>query len=119
MGITSSVVVALKASVYTGLSAESKGTLNKLLGGPQDTTKEGHVIFSEEHIKWYYDLDEDLLKFYEELFKFDSDDYLILEACHDYPNSEDGDQGSWHDNPWSCYKSVDVSLYWDIQFTMS
>jgi len=114
MGIRSDVAVALKKNVWDGLSEESRSTLTEWFHEPESTTKEGHVLLHNEHIKWYHDSHKDLRDFYSELlYNFDDEDYLIVKACHDYPETTNGDLGEWHDNPWNIYKSVSVSIQWD------
>ena len=42
----------------------------------------------------------------------DEEDWIIVQACHDYPDSTDGDEGGWYDNPFNLVKSVSVELSW-------
>ena len=113
MGIRSDVAVALKRSVYRNLSAESKKTLSDWFQEPASETQEGDVLFYEERIKWYQGYD-DLAQLYAELLDvFDDDDYLIVKACNDYPESDEGNIGGWYENPWQIYKNWSVSLEWE------
>ena len=119
MGIRSDVGIAIKHSLYNILSAASKTLLDEA------DHKEDHVqgrLFVFHDIKWYTSSDDELVDFYKDLSfpkllkkqidsDYDSDeDYIIVDACHDYPESTDGDAGSWHDNPWDLSKSVSASL---------
>ena len=112
MGIRSDVAIALKNNVLEGLSAESKKTLDEWFGQTSSVTKEG-VLFYEESIKWYNESYDDLIQLYAELMKFDDEDYLIVQACHDYPSSDEGDLGGWYENPWEIHRSWSVSVEWD------
>ena len=114
MGIRSDVAVALKKNVYDGLSEESKKTLSEWFLQPQDVTREGHVFFYGESLKWYYNLYDDLMQLYAELIggPWYEDDYFIVQACHDYPGSDEGNLGGWYENPWDIYKNWSVSLEW-------
>ena len=114
MGIRSDVAVALKKNVFDGLSAESKTALDDWFQKPVSETQDGHVLFYEEHIKWYSDTYKELRDFYSELLdNFDDEDYLIVQACHDYPESDEGNLGGWYENPWEIYKNWSVSLEWE------
>ena len=42
----------------------------------------------------------------------DEDDWLLLQACHDYPETNDGDEGGWYNNPFDFTKNVSVELAW-------
>ena len=113
MGIRSDVAVALKKNVFDNLSEESKKTLSEWFLEPQDVTEEGHIFFYGESLKWYHGLYDDLRAFYGELFdKFDDDDYIIIQACHDFPESTEGNAGGWYENPWDIYKNWSVSIEW-------
>jgi len=112
MGIRSDVAVALKKNVWDNLTAESKSTLEDWFVEPENVTEEGHVLFYVERVKWYRSYD-DLVQLYAELIDvFDDEDYLIIQACHDYPESDEGNLGGWYENPWELYKNWSVSLEW-------
>ena len=114
MGIRSDVAVALKKEVFDNLSAKSSKTLDEWFVQPASVSQDGHVLFYEEHIKWYNTSDNGLINLYSELVSvFDDEDYLIVEACHDYPESTEGNVGGWYENPWDIIKNYTVSLEWD------
>ena len=114
MGIRSDVAVALKKEVFDNLSAKSRKTLDEWFVQPASVSQDGHVLFYEERIKWYNTSDNGLISLYSELFSvFDDEDYLIVEACHDYPESTEGNVGGWYENPWDIIKNYTVSLEWD------
>ena len=114
MGIRSDVAVALKKNVFDNLSAGSRQTLSEWFGEPASVNGQGHVLFYTEFVKWYFSSYEDLVALYAELLdSFDEEEYLIVQACHDYPESTEGDLGGWYDNPWGAYRSVRVEVKWD------
>jgi hypothetical protein len=111
MGIRSDVAVALKKNVYDGLSQESKETLVEWFMEPVSITEEG-VLFYEQGIKWYSQIFEELVALYKNLRDFDEEDYLIVQANHDYPEYVNGDAGGWIENPWEVYRNWSVSIEW-------
>ena len=42
----------------------------------------------------------------------DEESFLVLEACHEYPEHRDNDLGEWHENPWGVFREVRVSIDW-------
>ena len=112
MGIRSDVAVALKGDVFNRLSQKSKETLDVWFGQTASVTKEG-VLFYTQGVKWYHTIYDDLVALYDELEdNFDYEDFLIIQACHDYPQSEEGDLGDWYDNPWEIHRSWSVTVEW-------
>ena len=67
------------------------------------------ILFHFTDIKWYRDID-DFVALYKFLKEHNEDDYLIVEACHDYPESDQGDAGNWTNNPWNVYRAVSVRI---------
>ena len=43
----------------------------------------------------------------------DEEDWLIIQACHDYPGDEEGTAGEWYENPFNLHQQVSVELSWD------
>jgi len=41
------------------------------------------------------------------------EDYLLLEACYDYPSSEENCIGEWFENPWGMRRSVLAEVRFD------
>jgi len=112
MGIRSDVGICLRHWVYLGLSCKSKRLIRECFGEAEEHHTEG-LLFHTEHIKWYSNTDSDIIAFFEDLGNFDDKDYLIIEACNEYPQSTEGCAGEWYDNPWNLYKSVSVELCWE------
>jgi len=108
MGIHSQVVVALKTRVYNQLSRETVGWLNKCDRVEAVPGELGGISFRWSFTKWGYCKSSTLL--YEELDAIDTEDYLVLVACHDYPFSEEGDVGCWDENPWNYYKHTETTI---------
>jgi hypothetical protein len=112
MGVRSEVVVAMKMDIYNKLTAETVKWLNED-SDTQDLRSDGEgVSFRFEFIKWYADDDPEIIQLYKELDDADPDglDYLIIDACSEYPDNIENDRGGWDDNPWEYYKSVTVSI---------
>lgn len=111
MGIRSDVFVAIQ----TDLAAKMPPTIRKWMGTYADrhgTHAEGEYFYFE-NVKWYTDDDPDIRALYEWLIATDAtggSEYKILEACHDYPCSEDAEAGDWDDNPWNASRNVSVSI---------
>ena len=109
MGIRSDVAVAIKSHIYTRLSPETMKLLKEDFD-EEEYSDDNDRLFTIESIKWYTDSDEDIVRLYKELERFDEEDYLIVEACSEYPESDGGSVGNWHDNPWGIYKNVSVTI---------
>ena len=110
MGIRSDVVVCMKSEIYKKLSDETRHFLqhDARMAAPEP---EG-IAFIFEDIKWYrYSGDTEIESLYSDLAPSDEDDYIIIEACPEYPSHEsDGDEGAWEDNPWGFRKEISVSI---------
>ncbi len=71
-------------------------------------TDEG-TLFHFVETKWN-DLDDNIRGLYLWLKTQQTEDYLIVEACHDYPTSDTGDAGGWLENPWNVRRAIYVSI---------
>jgi len=109
MGIRSEVGFAAKPNVVENLSEEARATITRYFGEVHDQHEEGTLWFVER-IKWYSDTYDDLISLYAELENFDDEDYIIVQACYDYPTLDEGNIGDWRDNPWNMYKEVSVRV---------
>lgn len=113
MGIRSDVGVALKKSLVDKLTDEQKKSWF------DDATTvlehEEGTLWVWEYVKWYADEYTSIKTMYAWLKEHDDSDYIVVEACQDYPESEDGDRGNWLNNPWCLRKIVSASLdYYNI-----
>jgi len=116
MGTRSDIVVCMKNRIYEQLSYESQQFLYRF-GNREDTESEG-VAYTFDDIKWYRNTDEEIARLYSDLMwsgdgaaADDVDDYLILEACQEYPSHESpGDEGAWYDNPWGFRKQISITI---------
>ena len=120
MGIRSDVAIAMKEYVYENLSPEVRKILEEWGFEQQSTYKpenEGCLddagrLFATTDVKWYSGY-EDFTALYKHFREaHDEEDWIIFQACHDYPDSTDGDEGGWYDNPFDLSKSVSVELNW-------
>lgn len=108
MGVRSDVGVALKKNVLDAMNDTQK---REWLGDCdcKYEHEEGTLFFFENR-KWYIDHDPTLEEMYSWLRTQDLHDVCIVEACHDYPESDQGDLGWWNENPWNLYRVIRVSL---------
>lgn len=108
MGIRSDVGVALKKHLVDALTEEQK---TAWFGDCKSkyTHAEG-TLYYWERVKWYVENHPHLISLYEWLNSQDDSDFLVVDACHDYPESHENDLGAWTDNPWNLYRVVSVSL---------
>ena len=121
MGIRSDVAIAMKEYVYENLSPEAKKILEEWgfeereVREPEQVRDEDDAgrLFVTQDVKWYYFDYEDIIAFMKHLNDdHDEEDWLLIQACHDYPESTEGDEGGWHDNPFDFCKRVSVELAW-------
>ncbi len=121
MGIRSDVGIAMKEYVFQNLSEKAKkfleewGFEEQTVYKPENEKDEDQAgrLFMTTDVKWYHHSYEDIQAFMRHLNDdHDDDDWLLLQACHDYPDSNDGDEGGWHDNPFDFTKNVSVELAW-------
>ena len=110
MGIRSDVAIAIKNETFAALSARSQLMVREEFE-EAEKNDEG-LLFHCNGIKWYTTSDSDIIRLYEELNELDDESYLIIEACHDYPEHRDNDLGEWHENPWNVFREVRVSIDW-------
>lgn len=107
MSTRSDVGIALKTNVFKALSDETRDFLEEVC---EKYIHEEGVFFFGECLKWYVLDGGDIERFYDELGAFDDSEFLVIEGCHDYPDSDEGSRGDWDDNPWGAYKAVSVSI---------
>ena len=121
MGVRSDVGIAMKEYVFQNLSEKAKkfleewGFEEQTVYQPETEKDEDDAgrLFMTTDVKWYHHSYDDIIAFMRHLNDdHDDDDWLVLQACHDYPDSNDGDEGGWHDNPFDFTKSVSVELSW-------
>ena len=122
MGVRSDVGIAMKEYVFQNLSEKAKKFLEEWGFEEQTAYKseskkdedDAGRLFMTSDVKWYHHSYEDIQAFMRHLNDdHDDDDWLLLQACHDYPESTEGDDGGWYDNPFGLYKSVSVELNWN------
>jgi len=110
MGTISDVGVAIKAERWAKAPKEVKAFFLK--GSDKKVRmKEVGRLFIFEGIKWYTDNEEiaKVLKF----LRADSESYILVEACSDYP-SEDAREGGWDDNPWELRSNITIALRYEV-----
>lgn len=110
MGIRSDIAIALKAEFVEGFEQVAKD-LNWNLEEMAENIRvapEGK-LWHFTSIKWY-STDNDVATLIEYLQECGEENYKTVEACGEYPESTEGDAGSWDDNPFRAYKAVSVSI---------
>jgi hypothetical protein len=121
MGVRSDVGIAMKEYVYQNLSQKAKDFLEEwgfeeeTVYKPENKKDEDAAgrLFATRDVKWYWHDYEDIQAFMRHLHDdHDEADWLLLQACHDYPDTTDGDDGGWYDNPFDFNKNVSVELVW-------
>lgn len=113
MSTRSSVGIALKSDLWNHLVVHHPDVV-KWLDHDSDRRMDhpDGVFFHFDYYKWHLVGPSNWIgsKLYEAV-KDREEDYLIQEACHDYPTLDsDGDAGSWVQNPWRLAKCLSVSL---------
>ena len=73
-------------------------------------TEDGHHLYGWLNAKWYIDFYSEISEMYAWLREQERDLYKIVVACHDYPESSEGDLGYWDDNPWGIERVTSVSI---------
>lgn len=109
MGIRSDVALGMTKEVYNALTEQSKQTIGEWFDG-QHTNEEGDILFTVESVKWYVESYADLSALVDDLNEQDYEQFILICATSDYPNSEEYDMGDWHDNPWQLYKYVSCEI---------
>ena len=121
MGVRSDVGIAMKEYVFQNLSQKAKDFLEEwgfeeeTVYKPENKKDEDAAgrLFATRDVKWYWHDYEDIQAFMRHLNDdHDEADWLLLQACHDYPESTEGDEGGWYDNPFDFNKNVSVELCW-------
>lgn len=121
MGVRSDVGIAMKEYVFQNLSQKAKDFLEEwgfeeeTVYKPENKKDEDAAgrLFATRDVKWYWHDYDDIQAFMRHLNDdHDEADWLLLQACHDYPESTEGDEGGWYDNPFDFNKNVSVELCW-------
>ena len=114
MSIRSDVGLALKASTVEMLEGQYLRVYQWLCGDAVEHAfrLEGE-LFIFEHVKWgngHPNVDA----LYEILRGYSDEDYLVVEACSEYPSEEsEYDAGGWLDNPWRLRKELIVRVLYE------
>jgi len=122
MGMRSDVGIAMKEYVFQNLSGKAKKFLEEWefeersvykSENEKDEDDAGRMLVTSD-VKWYSHDYEDIIAFMRHLHDdHDDDDWLLLQACPEYPADDDGDDGGWYENPFDFNKNVTVELSWN------
>jgi hypothetical protein len=71
------------------------------------------TAYNIEDVKWYPSHNTDVGELYSFLRSLERSSFIVIDACYDYPESNENDAGEWFDNPWNAHKHVRVSIEFD------
>jgi hypothetical protein len=109
MSTRSDVGLAIKNEAFDSLPDSVKAFLADTDFFETKLSDDEGRLFHVTCIKWC-DFEPPISDLYGALDKLEEDDFMILEGCHDYPDSDDGCRGVWDDNPWGLTRNVSVSV---------
>ena len=112
MGVRSDVFMCFKNLAHDEMDEPLKRMLTEGYGAKVYLNPEGTAYVIED-VKWYVDEREELRRLYAYLDTLSLEEYLVIVACHDYPDSTDGDRGAWFDNPWDARRVTTVRIEFD------
>lgn len=109
MGIRSDVFLALKAPAVLKMPAKMRADLDEMASKRLEHP-EGTAWFMED-VKWYDDHVDAFTRWLAD--EVELDEAWLVVACHDYPDQDDDDWGSWEDNPWGACREVSARVAFD------
>jgi len=112
MGTRSDVAVLLKRDIDALVPEEKRQAWFD--GATRHEHAEGFAYVWRD-VKWYIDSDENISQLYAWLEDVDVEDFEIIVAYHEYPESDGDDRGGWYANPWNARKDATVSLILDLK----
>lgn len=111
MGIRSDVIVCVRSDLV--LPEEIRTWMDR--DCDESHTCEEGTLWSFTNVKWYNPEDPSIAGLYSALRAHNTDDaYLVLEACHDYPGSDENCVGAWYNNPWNASREVVARVHFDV-----
>jgi len=109
MGVRSDAFVCLKNLAHDEMPERLKKMLKGGYGASVHLHPEG-AAYVIEGVKWYVDEHQELRDLYAYLDTLGLEEYLVIVACPDYPDSTEGDKGEWLDNPWGACRVITVRI---------
>lgn len=109
MSTRSDVGLAIKTEAFDSLPESVKAFLADTDFFETKLINDEGRLFHATCIKWC-DFAPPISDLYAALGDLDELDFMILEGCHDYPDSLDGCRGDWMDNPWGLKRNVAVTV---------
>lgn len=97
MAILSTVFVCMKSDLAEAFPEHLHRALCEDYDAEVWEHAKGRAYFMSR-VGWY--LDDSAIQEIYAWFGSRADDYKIIEACEDYPESTDVDAGCWEGNPW-------------------
>jgi hypothetical protein len=111
MGIYSDVGFAVKKSLIAELDEKHPWVRKE---SNVDECEIG-TLFHFQNVKWYDD-DEEIKSLIHWLNQQDDEDYILIIACHDYPDDTSADMGAWVEDPWNVHRECRVSIEFEPVF---
>lgn len=109
MGISSDVFLAVKAAIQDEFKDAFEQMLAENYGAKVYLHPEGTAYYMDD-VKWYHDIYNDLVDMYRWLNAQDEENYLVIQACAEYPDDHEGDGGDWQENPWGAERYYRVGI---------
>jgi hypothetical protein len=112
MGVRSDAFVCIKNLAHDEMPERIKKMLKGGYGASVRLHPDGTAYVIED-VKWYVHEHQELRDLYAYLGSIPDEEYLVIAACHDYPDSTEGDKGGWLDNPWGARRVTTVRIEFD------
>lgn len=109
MGIRSDVFLALKAPAVLRMPTKVQVDLDEMASKRLEH-EEGTAWFMED-VKWYGDRVDVITRWLAD--EVELDEAWLVVVCHDYPDQDDDDWGSWEDNPWGACREISARVAFD------
>ena len=114
MGVRSDVGLAITQNAYTSLTVEQREKIQQVMEWVEDTIENDEgFLFVWRDVKWYETSYQEIIDLYAVLNELNSDEFLLITACSEYPEDTSADRGRWRDNPWNLCKYTSCTLEWD------
>jgi hypothetical protein len=121
MSTQSDVGLAIKTEAYRKLPVGVRAFLTDGFFETTLSATDGDgaeaLLFYSSGCKWYdfeAAMPSPVSDLYEALEELEEDDFLLLEGCSDYPDSDEGCRGDYRGNPFKLSRNITVSVSFRI-----